>query len=104
MKTEQDSTAFDSAIAKTPFLTWLERNSLTVVGILLIGGFSVVVWHLMTASEDIVQSFALDEAERQSLAITEFRTLYTSEVVSKAVESFSVFMRCVLLQSVPHPE
>ncbi|MDA0586792.1 MAG: ATP-binding protein [Planctomycetota bacterium] len=84
MKTEKDSTAFDSAIVKTPFLSWLERNSLTVVGILLIGGFSVVVWHLMTASEDIVRSFALDVAERQSLALAEFRTLYTTEVVSKA--------------------
>ncbi len=48
-----------SAPQKTPLLLWMERNSLAIVGLLLIGGFSVVMWYLMDASEDLVRSFVL---------------------------------------------
>ena len=84
MSTPANPNELPSVPHKTPFLRWMEQNSLAVVGLLLISGFSVVMWYLMDTSEDLVRSFGLAEAERQTQALAEFRTLYTSEVVGKA--------------------
>ena len=51
--------------------------------VLMLVGIAVLVWNLSRLSSELVRSSTLKDAERYNQALTEFRTLYTSEVVSR---------------------
>jgi len=59
------------------------KHPLWVVGIGLCAGMVLLTIHLANLTWDLVSSNALKNAALYSEALTEFRTLYTSEVVSR---------------------
>ncbi|MCG8405890.1 MAG: ATP-binding protein [Phycisphaerales bacterium] len=68
-------------------LRWCIRlyheRTILVLMVLFFGGVSVMVWHLSDLASDLTQKYAIDDASRQSSVLEQFRTLYTSEVVSR---------------------
>ena len=50
--------------------------------ILLVLGVGAITWHWSYASNRLVETLSLRNAELYTKALTEFRTLYTSEVVA----------------------
>jgi len=62
---------------------FFERTILTL-GILACVGVVAVVWHLSRLSSELIEKTAIQESERYAQALTEFRSLYTSEVVIRA--------------------
>jgi len=62
---------------------FLERTILAL-GILACVGVVAVVWHLTRLSSELIEKTAIQGSARYAQALTEFRSLYTSEVVSRA--------------------
>lgn len=63
-------------------------NNIRIILMLLLAFLLIVsglLWHFFRLQSDLVNSTALRTAELYSVALTEFRTLYTSEVVSAAM-------------------
>ena len=69
-------------------ISWLSRGWVISVGTLLmamgLAGTALYVQYLKT---ELVSSMAVEDAARYSEALQEFRTLYTSEVVERAMTS-----------------
>jgi signal transduction histidine kinase/ActR/RegA family two-component response regulator len=68
----------------TPLTKWLRKNTVAVAGALVFVGFSFVMWQQMSLSEELVEVTAVQDAAKFNHAVQEFRTIYTSEVVTKA--------------------
>jgi signal transduction histidine kinase/AmiR/NasT family two-component response regulator len=64
----------------------LDRHFTVTVTIVLLTIVVVVVWKLYDMSHSLVQRTALRDASAYNEAVAEFRTLYTSEVVSRVKE------------------
>ena len=65
--------------------TLLSRNNYGVMGVILLLaiGLSTMAWKALRLESELVQSIALADARQFADAITEFRTLYASEVVER---------------------
>jgi len=59
-----------------------ERTTLTLV-ILFCVAVGIMVWHVARLQGNLIESMALANADLYSQALTEFRTLYTREVVER---------------------
>ena len=59
-------------------------RTVVVLGVMLVVGAGAILWNLSRLSDRLIESGALQYATILSSALTEFRTLYTSEVVSVA--------------------
>ncbi len=60
----------------------LDRPLFVLIILFLVAAL-VVVWHVFRLQSQLMEAQALQSAERISHALTEFRTIYTSEVVSR---------------------
>src|SRR5688572_16732828 len=60
----------------------LHERTIPVLAVLLAGAAFTMVWHVSTLQSNLLESTALQNAKLYSKALTEFRTLYTSEVVN----------------------
>ena len=67
-------TALSRSLSKYPLLT------LATLGF---GGAGVLLWHFSQLSSELKEAAAIESAARYSEVLAEFRTLYTSEVVSR---------------------
>ena len=63
---------------------FLRRHRISILGVLFVAAMIGMLLHFARLQRDLVGSVALDNANLYSLALTEFRTLYTSEVVEPA--------------------
>lgn len=61
----------------------LRQKTTVVLTALLAVGVATVLWHLSWTTSKLVEMTILQSAERYSEALTEIRTLYTSEVVAR---------------------
>ena len=61
----------------------LQSQVVVMLLVLMLVGIAALVWNLSRLSSELVRSSALKDAKRYTQALTEFRTLYTSEVVSR---------------------
>jgi signal transduction histidine kinase len=68
------------------FWKLLNQRSVLVVAVLFVVASGIILWHNTKLAQDLVESTALQDAALYSEAIAEFRTLYTSEVVTTAKE------------------
>lgn len=68
----------------TPLTRWLRKHAIGVAGVLMVVGFSIVMWRQMTLCEDLINEGAIHDAAKFNRAVAEFRTVYTSEVVNRA--------------------
>jgi signal transduction histidine kinase len=64
----------------------LHRRPILVLAFLATGGALVIWWHIADLSQSLIESKTLRDAELYSEALSEFRTLYTSEVVDTVVQ------------------
>ncbi|WP_454063796.1 PAS domain S-box protein [Candidatus Nitrospira salsa] len=60
-----------------------DRTVLTLIFFLLLG-ITGILYQFNTVSKNLVESMALEETRRYTEALTQFRTLYSSEVVARA--------------------
>jgi signal transduction histidine kinase len=63
---------------------FLRVHRLAILGILFVAAMVAILLHFGRLQRELVASVALDNAKLYSLALSEFRTLYTSEVVEAA--------------------
>ncbi len=68
----------------TPWSRLLFDRTVLVLGVMLCAGIGVALWSIRQFSHDLAESTALQYATLYARSIEEFRTLYTSEVVSRA--------------------
>ena len=61
----------------------LYERPLAVLFVLLLISIVVIIWHTNRTQSSLVEAEALRSAEQMSNALTEFRTIYTSEVVER---------------------
>jgi len=61
----------------------LYERTILVLTILFCAGGAITLWHLSRLSSNLIQSAALEGTGWYSEALTEFSTLYTSEVVTR---------------------
>ena len=63
------------------------KNLRIILGLLLVffSVISAMIWHLSQLQSNLINSTALRSAELYSVALTQFRTLYTSEVVERVL-------------------
>ncbi len=73
-------------------LSLINKHIVLVLGLIFCAGFAVVLWHSSRLTSGIIESYALLNAARYSRILTELRTLYTSEVVSR-VRSHGIDIR-----------
>jgi signal transduction histidine kinase/CheY-like chemotaxis protein len=78
MFTSADNTPQNN-IAPAPWKLILLTSTLVIGGLLSCG------LYILQLESDLVRSIALDDAKRYTAALKEFRTLYTSEVVDRAL-------------------
>jgi len=69
----------------TPSL--LRDPTVVVTLLLIVMGAAGLWWQFRTVSNELVETMALQQAQKYSRAITQFRKLYTSEVVKRAGEA-----------------
>ena len=66
-------------------VSWLIRllyeRTILVLGAMFCFAVAGVLWHVDHLQSNLVETLGLQDAARYSLALEEFRTLYTSEVV-----------------------
>ena len=62
---------------------WLSKYPLLTLAALGFGGAGILLWHLSQLSSELKEAAAIEGAARYSEVLAEFRTLYTSEVVSR---------------------
>ena len=65
----------------------IARRTVLSLALLFACGLCLLYWQLLVDQEEFVEQTALQHAEIYSAAISEFRTLYTSEVVNTARQS-----------------
>ena len=61
----------------------LHERTVAVLTIMLLVGVVAVLWQVSRVQDELVESTALQHAALYSQALSEFRTLYTSEVVER---------------------
>lgn len=61
----------------------LYERPIAVLFVLLLISIAVIIWHTNRTQSSLVEAEALRSAEQLSNALTEFRTIYTSEVVER---------------------
>ena len=61
----------------------LFKRPIAVIFVLLLIAVAVIIWHTNRTQSNLVEAQALHSAEQLSNALTEFRTIYTSEVVER---------------------
>ncbi|MBL4651567.1 MAG: DUF3365 domain-containing protein [Flavobacteriales bacterium] len=76
----------DSSIIKK-FLDFLYSKTYLTLAILFVVGLAIVLVPLGQLSKNIVEINALESAKLYADAITEFRTIYTSEVIDRIADS-----------------
>jgi len=64
--------------------SFLIERTILALSILACVGVVAVVWHLSRLSSELIEKTAIQGSARYAQAITEFRSLYTSEVVTRA--------------------
>ena len=69
---------------ETALTRWLRLNIVPLCGVLMVAGFSAVMWRQMTLCEELIEDGAVHDAAKFNRAVSEFRAVYTSEVVSRA--------------------
>jgi signal transduction histidine kinase/ActR/RegA family two-component response regulator len=74
------------------FARTLLRHPICFIGSLLALGMAVLINHIDDLNWDLAQTIALDDSSLYSQTLTDFRTLYTSEVVER-VRSHGVDIR-----------
>ncbi len=62
---------------------WLSKYPLLTLAALGFGGAGILLWHFSQLSSELKEAAAIEGAARYSEVLTEFRTLYTSEVVAR---------------------
>ena len=58
-------------------------ETLLLVGLVVGGLIAGIAWYVSDLQSRIVETTALDKARMLSVAVREFRTIYTSEVVQR---------------------
>lgn len=70
----------------TAFRQWIkvfnDRTILILIGLVFVGA-TVMVWHVARLQSDLMETMALGNADLYTQALTEFRTLYTRDVVER---------------------
>ncbi len=61
----------------------LQGQVVVMLLVLMLVGIAALVWNLSRLSSELVRSSTLRDAKRYNQALKEFRTVYTSEVVSR---------------------
>ncbi|MDY7014968.1 MAG: adenylate/guanylate cyclase, partial [Cyanobacteriota bacterium] len=61
----------------------LYRKTILVLTLLFFGGVSIALWNMSSLSDSLIRTQALQNATLYAQAITESRTLYSSEVASR---------------------
>jgi adenylate cyclase len=61
----------------------LYRQTILLLALLFIGGVSIALWNMSSLSDSLIETQALQNATLYAQAITESRTLYSSDVVSR---------------------
>ncbi len=72
---------------RNPFAWWvglLHQRTILVLALIFSVAIAVTLFHTARLGRNLIESSALGEAARLTLALAEFRTLYTSEVVVRA--------------------
>jgi len=82
MESTNDATAL-SPVAKW-CVQWLGRHALTVFAFSFVGVIAIVLWSVARSSAQLVERTTLNDVAVYSDTLTEFRSLYTSEVVAAA--------------------
>jgi|GEM_PF-1582724 signal transduction histidine kinase/ActR/RegA family two-component response regulator len=73
--------------ATSPSVTWLPKTrTILLVSLISVGILVSIGAYLLRMESTLVESTALNDATHYSDAISEFRTLYTSEVVERALK------------------
>ncbi|MCJ8271775.1 MAG: ATP-binding protein [Psychrosphaera sp.] len=67
----------------TSFMTFITRYTFALLTLITVAGFAIAFNYLSTASSRAMEQNAITGAQRYLEALTEFRTLYTSEVVNR---------------------
>jgi signal transduction histidine kinase/ActR/RegA family two-component response regulator len=83
-------TTNESLARPTPeqlFMGWLGRNAVVVFFVLLLTAVGFVLWSVSVSSSRLVEKTTLNDAAIYADSLAEFRTLYTSEVVTAAKAS-----------------
>ena len=62
---------------------WLSKYPLLTLAALGFGGAGILLWHFSRLSSELKEAAAIEGAARYSEVLAEFRTIYTSEVVSR---------------------
>ena len=82
METSDSSSINDPSKTRNAYSVSRYRG--VIVGIIFLAGSIFTFWSLQTIQKDLVQKVAYDHSSKLSNTLTQFRTLYTSEVISKA--------------------
>ena len=70
----------------SPLLVWLTSGwSMSIILGLVVLGLVNTVQNVLQLERDLVEGLAIEDAARYWDALREFRTLYTSEVVERAL-------------------
>ena len=75
----------DSSGSRSPnaLSRWLSKYPLLTLATLGFGAAGLLLWHFARLSTELKEAAAIESAARYSEMLAEFRTLYTSEVVSR---------------------
>ncbi len=74
----------DGRVIRVPawFVRLLHERTILVLSVIFLLATGALMWHIHHLQANLVQSQGLQDAARYSQALAEFRTLYTSEVVT----------------------
>lgn len=75
----------DSSAPRSPsaLSRWLSKYPLLTLATLGFGAAGVLLWHFSRLPSELREAAAIESAARYSEVLAEFRTIYTSEVVSR---------------------
>ena len=85
-KTETDSDSVDNGvanIARAWFTRMLHERIVLMLSVIFCTGVVTMLWYVSHLQKNLITSTALENAALYTQALQEFRTLYTSEVVSR---------------------
>ena len=72
------------SLGRGKLVTFVLDRLVVVLALLWVFGVGILVWHVRRVQDRLVETTTRDGARLQSELLSEFRTIYTSEVVERA--------------------